>query len=330
MDVVTALLDAPRARGASVRRVTLAAPWAVWIRDVAPLTLVAVVSGTACHRPGKEPVQLGAGDLLLITSPDPVLLDDRADRVGPADPPPPTVILPRAAGEVPAAACRAVPEGRGTPSVTTGHDSLLVGSYPSVSEAGARLLRGLPPTLVVRASEHRSALIDVVAAELDRAGVGQACVLDRLLDSLTVTALRHWAASPGAEPPSWLRVAGADPVVGVALDLMHDQTSYPWTVAALARRAGMSRAGFSRRFAAVVGESPMAYLTAWRLAVAADQLRHGVAPVSNVAREVGYASPFTFSTAFKRHYGLSPLAYRQQGELTACSAGDSPRERSTS
>ena len=165
----------------------------------------------------------------------------------------------------------------------------------------------------MRADEHRSGLIDVLAEEINSEGIGQASLLDRLLDSLTVTAIRHWAGSPGANPPGWLRVAGTDPVVGAALDLMHDQTARPWTVGSLARQVGLSRAAFSRRFTATVGEPPLTYLTSWRLALAADRLRHDDAPVFRVAAEVGYGSQFTFSTAFKRHYGRSPLAYRQQG-----------------
>ena len=194
---------------------------------------------------------------------------------------------------------------------------MLVGTYPSISEAGARLLRVLPQAIVMRAGEHRIGLIEVLAEEINGEGIGQASLLDRLLDSLTVTAIRYWASSPGANPPGWLRVGGTDPVVSAALDLMHDQTARPWTVASLAQHVGMSRAAFSRRFTATAGESPLAYLTSWRLALAADRLRHDDAPVFQVAAGVGYGSPFTFSTAFKRHYGLSPLAYRQQRTASA-------------
>ena len=180
----------------------------------------------------------------------------------------------------------------------------------------SRLLRALPPTLFVPAAERPSRLVDVLAAEIDGDGIGQASLLDRVLDGLTVAAIRHWADSPHAEPPGWLR-AGTDRVVGAALDLMHDQTAHPWTVESLAQKIGMSRAGSSRRFTAVVGESPMAYLTSWRLALAADRLRGSDDPVFRVAAEIGYTSPFTFSAAFKRHYGVSPLLYRQRGPVPA-------------
>ncbi|MDN3242196.1 AraC family transcriptional regulator [Glycomyces tritici] len=309
MDPVTALLDAPRAQGAFLLRVAMTPPWSVRIKDEAPLTVVAVTSGSACYVPEEgDPVRLLPGDLLLIARPDPYLFADTADR------PPQAVIHPGGRCETPVGASLELPMRQGVRTwgnAAQGRDTMLVGTYPSVGEAGSRLLSVLPPTVHVRASDHRTGLIAVLAEEIHVDGVGQASLLDRLLDGLTVTAIRQWVESPAQRPPGWLR-AGADPVVGAALDLMHDETAQPWTVASLARRVGLSRAGFARRFTAVVGEPPMSYLTSWRLALAADRLRHSDAPVFRVAADVGYRSQFTFSTAFKRHYGDGPLAYRRQ------------------
>jgi AraC-like DNA-binding protein len=308
MDPITALLDAPRAHGAFLLRVTMTPPWSVRIEDEAPLTIVAVTSGSACYAPDDgEPVRLLPGDLLLIARPDPYLFADSPDR------PPQAVIHPGGRCETPAGASLELPMRQGVRTwgnATQGQDTMLVGTYPCVGAAGSRLLSVLPPTILVREAEHRTGLIAVLAKEIQGDGVGQASLLDRLLDGLTVTAIRHWVESPSERPPGWLG-AGADPIVGAALDLMHDQTAEAWTVASLARRVGLSRAGFARRFTTAVGEPPMSYLTAWRLALAADRLRHDDAPVFRVAAEVGYRSQFTFSTAFKRHYGDSPLAYRQ-------------------
>lgn len=314
MDPLTALLDAPRARGAFLLRVTMTPPWSVRVQDEAPLAVVAMTAGSSCFVPDEgDPVRLGAGDLLLIARPDPYLFADDPAR------PPQAVIHPGGRCETPAGASLELPSFHGVRTwgnAATGRDTMLVGTYPSVSEVGARLIGALPPALVMRASDHRPGLIGILADEIHGEGIGQASLLDRLLDGLTVTAIRHWADSPAADPPGWLR-AGTDPIVGAALDLMHDETAEPWTVASLAQRVGMSRAGFSRRFVASVGEPPMAYLTSWRLALAADRLRQDDLPVFRVAAEVGYTSPFTFSTAFKRHYGVSPLSYRQLGAVSA-------------
>lgn len=314
VDALTALLDAPRAQGAFLLRVTMSPPWAVRVQDEAPLSVVAVTEGSACFVPDNgDPVRLCAGDLLLIARPDPYLFADDVTRS------PQSVIHPGGRCETPAGASLELPTQHGVRTwgnAAVGRDAMLVGTYPSVSEVGSRLIRALPPASVMRAADRRPGLVEVLAEEIRGEGIGQASLLDRLLDGLTVTAIRHWAGSPAADPPGWLH-AGTDPVVGAALDLMHDQAAQPWTVASLARRVGMSRAGFSRRFVGAVGEPPMAYLTSWRLALAADLLRQGDEPVVRVAKEVGYTSPFTFSTAFKRHYGVSPLAYRREGALSA-------------
>lgn len=81
----------------------------------------------------------------------------------------------------------------------------------------------------------------------------------------------------------------------------------------LAREVGLSRAAFARRFTGLVGESPMAYLTGWRLDLAADLLlADDDATLTSVARAVGYATPFALSAAFKRVRGVSPAEHRRR------------------
>jgi AraC-like DNA-binding protein len=87
----------------------------------------------------------------------------------------------------------------------------------------------------------------------------------------------------------------------------------PWTVKSLATRVGMSRAAFAERFALIVGESPLRYLTRCRIERAIDLLRGDLRPLADVAEEVGYGSEVAFSKAFKRHVGVGPGAFRRQG-----------------
>lgn len=142
-----------------------------------------------------------------------------------------------------------------------------------------------------------------------RDGPGQEVVLDRLLDLLAIAALRAWFARPEAAPPAWYEALG-DPVVGPVLRLLQDDPARPWTVAALAAKAGVSRAALARRFTERVGELPMTYLTGWRLALAADRLRDTDGTIGAIARHVGYGSASALSTAFKREYGVSPQEWR--------------------
>jgi AraC-like DNA-binding protein len=92
--------------------------------------------------------------------------------------------------------------------------------------------------------------------------------------------------------------------------VLHHNPGHVWTVARLADEVGVSRATFARRFHELVGEPPMAFLTGWRIALAADLLREPGATIGSVAHEVGYGSPFALSTAFKRVRGISPQQHR--------------------
>jgi AraC-like DNA-binding protein len=120
--------------------------------------------------------------------------------------------------------------------------------------------------------------------------------------------LRTWFARPEAQAPAWYR-GYADPVVGRALHLLHHNPAHGWTVASLASATGVSRAALARRFSERVGEPPMSFLTSWRMALAADLLREPDTTIAAVARQVGYASPYALSSAFKRVQGVSPRQF---------------------
>jgi AraC-like DNA-binding protein len=310
VDALTSLLTGPRAEGAFLLRTLFAPPWSVRVEDRAPLSLVAVVRGAAWVRPDAgEPFALGPGDATVLRGPDPYTF------AGDAGTEPQVVIHP---GQ----RC-ATPDGRdlgdamhlgvrtwgNSPQGTT---VLLVGTYQMHTATSQRLLAALPPAAVVPREAFDAsmrALLDLLDVEVVRDGPGQEALLDRLLDLLLIAVLRRWFSRPQARDPGWYQ-AHSDPVVGPALRLLHDEPALPWTVASLAARAGVSRATLARRFTDLVGEPPMAYLTGWRLALAADLLREPGATVGAVARRVGYGSAFALSAAFKRVRGVAPARYR--------------------
>jgi len=186
---------------------------------------------------------------------------------------------------------------------------MLTGTYELEGEVSRRLLRALPMRLIVRGADWDQPLVPLLADEIVKDQPGQEAVLDRLLDLLLIAALRAWFARPDGAAPGWYR-AHADPIVGPALRMLHHNPGEPWTVARLAHEIGVSRAALARRFNTLVGEPPMTFLTRWRIALAADLLREPGATLAAVADQVGYASPFALSAAFKRVRGVSPQAYR--------------------
>jgi len=307
VDPLTSLLAGPRARGAFVLRAVLDPPWGLRIQDQAPLTVVAMSRGQAWVCPDNgAPMRLGPRDVAIARGPEPyTVLDDLGSPV--------QVVIH------PGQRC-ATPDGvdlheamtlgvRTWGTSTTGATVMLVGTYHMDGEVCAPLLRCLPPLLVLPAEPTTAPLVAMLGEELQRDGPGQDAVLDRLLDLLLITALRDWLGRPDSGAPGWY-AASADPVVGPALRLLQHNPAHPWSVGDLAAKVGVSRAALARRFTALVGEPPMAYLTTWRLTLAADLLREPDATVASVARRVGYATPFALSTAFKRVRGVSPAQYR--------------------
>ncbi|MEU1362494.1 AraC family transcriptional regulator [Micromonospora zamorensis] len=307
MDAVASLLNGPRAQGAFLLRSVLTPPWSIRIEDQAPLTLVAMVQGDAWVLADESAaVHLGPGDLAIIRGPDPYTVADDPTTA-------PQVIIH------PGQLCT-TPDGQELPEMMElgvrtwgnspdGPTMLLTGTYTMRGEVSQRLLSALPPLLVVAGHSWDSPLVPLLAAEIVKDDPGQEAVLDRLLDLLLIAALREWFARPAAKAPGWYR-AHSDPIVGKALQMLHNNPAQPWTVASLAARTGVSRAALARRFTALVGEPPMSYLTEWRLALAADLLREPGATVGAVARHVGYGSSFALSTAFKRIRGVSPREHR--------------------
>ncbi|WP_020141677.1 AraC family transcriptional regulator [Terracoccus sp. 273MFTsu3.1] len=309
MDTLSAVMDGHRARGASLLRCEMRAPWGLRIEDEAALGLVVMVAGTAQLLPRHgAAIALGAGDLALVKGTRPwVFADDVATE--------PSIVIE------PGNVCRsltgqhlAVSLGLGTRTWGNAGDepgdtTFLTASWELASQVTGRLLDALPDVAVVRAGEADPTLSGLLAREVQRTLPGQDVVLDRLVDLVLIEAVRQWFARTEGSAPSWWR-AGSDPVVGRALAALHDEPGHPWTLDALAAHVHVSRATLSRRFTELVGQSPMAYLTHWRLARAADLLRSGSLSVEHVAHAVGYANAFAFSAAFKREHGSAPRAFR--------------------
>ncbi|WP_425547458.1 AraC family transcriptional regulator [Actinomadura vinacea] len=311
MDVLADLLDGVRARGALFRQAVMSPPWGLRFAHGAPLTLVTMLRGEAWIVPAGagEPVRLRPGDVAVARGPAPfTVADDPATRPGyavtDAD------YCARADGteageEIVRDVRTCAVRDPGAPAL------LLAGAYESEASGGTseRLLSALPELLVIPDPGALPPLLDLIAAEVTAERPGQRVVLDRYLDVLLVSVLRAWFDGAGAHAPAWYG-AMRDPVAGPALRLLHADPSHPWTVAGLAAKVGVSRATLARRFTAQVGEAPMAYLTGWRIALAADLLRETDVTVASIARRVGYANAFALSVAFKRLNGSTPSAHR--------------------
>jgi AraC-like DNA-binding protein len=182
-------------------------------------------------------------------------------------------------------------------------------------------LASLPSLLIVRGEAGPrgawfTASMRYLVDQAVKGGPGTACVTARLTELLFVEMLRRHMTRLGEEDVGWFAALN-DRHAGRALASLHRRPAAPWTVATVAHAAGLSRSALMRRFDRLLGMSPMRYLAAWRLHLAAQALGDGEASVAAVAAEVGYGSEEGFSRAFKRQFGAAPATWRQARRLEA-------------
>lgn len=191
---------------------------------------------------------------------------------------------------------------------------LLVGHCVFGSPDAALLVSLLPQLVHVRGEKRLAILVQLVGEESRETRPARDVVLARLLEVLLIEALRSTAGTHA--PPGLLRGL-ADGRLAAAIRQMHESPTRPWTVAELAKEAALSRSAFFERFSRAVGVAPMAYLLAWRMALAKNLLRRNDGGIAKVAQRVGYSSASTFSVAFTRFVGLAPTRYaREQMDLS--------------
>ncbi|MBA2807748.1 AraC family transcriptional regulator [Streptomyces sp. KM273126] len=205
--------------------------------------------------------------------------------------------------------------GQTGPRVQPDHDEteMLCGKYWLDCSRIHPLMAELPeivhlPNRVGRHLELRAA-IDLLAGELDERQPGSCIALPNLLDLLLVYMIRSWMTETTSG--AWPSALG-DPVTAAALRALHSNPAAPWSNDRLAAEAGVSRPTLARRFTTLVGRPPMAYLTWWRLILAATLLRDTPDTLAAIADRVGYGSPYALSHAFQREFGTTPGRYRAQ------------------
>jgi len=183
------------------------------------------------------------------------------------------------------------------------------------------ILESLPPILKVNVRTDRAGqwLEQSILHLLEEAASNQAgseAMLAKLSEALFVDTVRRHVAGLPDQTTGWL--AGArDPVVGRSLALLHKRPEHPWTVAELATAVGASRSAFVARFTRYLSDPPMAYLSGWRLRLAAQALTSSSRGVADVAAAVGYESEAAFNRAFKRAFGVPPARYRREARKLA-------------
>lgn len=322
-DTLSDVLETVRLTGALFFLVEASPPWiaeapnasalapAILHRAQHVVSYHVVLDGACWCRMGElEPVRLQAGDVLVAPHGDPYALASEPDmQSGWTTDDMLGWFRLMASGQLP---CVVKEGGEGPASIGVICGFLGCDAFPFNP-----ILSALPRLLHVHgaAEDGRlSALVEFVKAEARDVRAGRRSILLRAGELMFVEVVRRHLAALPAENSGWL--AGLrDPLVGRALAKVHSEPARAWTLDLLAQEIGASRSVLADRFAHLVGEPPMHYLTRWRMQRAAGMLIDTAAKVSAIARQVGYESEAAFSRAFKKHAGLAPHAWRRRRDL---------------
>jgi AraC-like DNA-binding protein len=206
-----------------------------------------------------------------------------------------------------------------------GSTTSIISGWFTFDPAGAQpLLDLLPPLLHIRMEHERAQLLQsslqLLAMETTQRRLGFGLIVSRLADIIFMQAVRAHIETLDAETETGWLAALSDRRIGAALHLLHKDVATRWTVDAMASAAGMSRSAFALRFRQKVGQSPLDYLTRWRMFRAGYLLRQTDKPLIEVAGSVGYESEASFNKAFKRATGAAPGAYRRSAEVATARA----------
>lgn len=291
MDPLSEVLSVTGVRGTLGGRIEAGGRWGVALRGYPGVAVYAVTSGTTWLEQSGDVVELVAGDVVVVPGPTPHTLGS--------------------APGVTTVTCEDV----GTPYAELGTapftTRVVTLHYECDRTTTTQLLTGLPGLVHVGAGNPGlDDTVRMLARELAHPQIAGSAVVNSLVDILLVQVLRAWMATrPDQCLGSWLGML-TDPVVGRALERMHAEPARGWTTTSLASAISVSRATLARRFPAAVGLTPAAYLTNWRMDLAAVRLRGGEESVETIAAAVGYTSAPAFTRAFSRLHGVSPGRYR--------------------
>jgi AraC-like DNA-binding protein len=315
MDVLSEVLKAVKLDGAVFFNGEFSAPWCA--REPDSCTMASYLSTRTSHviifhliidgrayarveRDGSA-VPLKAGDIVIIPHGDAHLMGNG---------PPVTPIDSAKQLQQVLAEGRMISQFGGGGELT----KLICGYLTCDPQLSQVFMAGLPSIIKVNIRDNPSGqwLEDTLRYSVDHAeasGPGGSAVVAKLSEALFVETLRRYIAQLPHAQTGWL--AGVrDPDVGKALALLHRQPAHPWTIATLAHEVGVSRSVLAERFQHYLSDTPIGYLTRWRLQLAAQLLTSTSKSVAEVAGDVGYESEPSFNRAFKREFGLHPARFR--------------------
>lgn len=306
MDLLSNILNVMKLSGTLYFRTSFTSPWGVEVPRFENVSRFHYVHRGRCFAKIEghdEPIFLEQGDLVIITRGALHKLSDPAEVE--------TLTVDQVVAESGFRGRGALVYG----GADAGHETQLIcGHFAFDPGASHVLIDALPQYMHIKdygkvSPDWLDDTLKIIGSELGRDQLGSDLIALKLSEIIFTQAIRHYLESDGKGRRG---LAGfADPNIRPALEAMHQDPATQWTVDGLARIAGVSRTGFSNRFNELIGNTPLGYLTAWRMQLARQLLIDTNLPIIEVAARSGYQSEASFGRIFKRHFDSPPAIFRR-------------------
>ncbi|HHO0926636.1 TPA: AraC family transcriptional regulator [Escherichia coli] len=299
MDPLSDVLQLLSARSYITSGQTAGACWSMRYPGFPGMKFIALRKGHLWFRleDGEDWTELFPGDAVILTRFAPFIMA--------SDP----TLTPIHSEQVPYQMRNGIADYGGSESI------ILAGKMDVDQTAAGQLLNVLPVVIPIRtgtdASSTLSWLMERIHEEKMLLRPGASLAGNHLIQLVMIEGIRSWILSEESALKGWMG-ALRDTRILSALAAIHSKPEKNWQFSELAEIAGMSRASFARKFNESTGTTPLSYLTHWRMQIASRALRLSREPIKQIAFRLGYAAESTFSTVFKRVYGVSPKAHRMQ------------------
>jgi len=300
MDALSTVLEATRLRSVVYSKFPLAAPWGLDIIQDGNSQFWRLVSGSCTvGSPDGRTIELAEGDLVFVPHGSAHWIADKATSLRM---PSPEFVKTRRAG---------IPVFSGGGDVTT----LIAGHFEFDYQPLHPFLKDLPPIIHIKQYVTENQLLlkqvtQLMLEELNNERPGGSVMLKSLSEIMFINIIRAYLEQ--AAPATGFLSALNDPRISKALKLMQDSPQNDWTLESLASEIGMSRSVFFNHFKKLVHETPLSYLTNWRIGQAQKLLITDNGKISEIAANVGYQSESAFNRIFKSKTGQTPAIYRRR------------------
>lgn len=301
MDTLSQILDSIKLRAVVYQKARFTGPWGVEIAQDDSSQFWRLLKGNCYLKiPGEKMIKMKVGDLVLVPHGSTHTISGApTNRCIPA-----------------AQYLKARASGKPMFQDGTGEETMLMGGhFDFANNTMHPFMQSLPRVIRIgNTNMEVTRWLQQVAVFMNEEVVtgepGSQVLLGRLAEVLFILIIRSYLQH--ADIKSGFLLALKDERISSSLKLMHEAPAKDWTLNQLATAVGMSRSLYSKNFKKLVGETPLSYLTNWRILRSKELLTGNKTNIIEVAGNVGYQSEAAFNRIFKSKVGETPASYRRR------------------